>query len=613
MSTNAYQELLSLKCINNSQSVDAKDFLGKLVLVLSFRPTEMQSEIYIQKFNEWAEHYKDHMVLAFVYSPVYDGENNIDLLQASVHRYAIKSPVFFDEKRDFDHIHGFKEKAGVIVYDQLGRRRFLGSGMLDLKKTHDLCLQLMNQSLQTGTTRKLNSFLLSRTLESSEFLRFPSRITFDANKSQLYIADSGHHRILICDLNGKVIDQIGSGELGDEEGDFDATKLNFPQGMCLLGDKLYFADTWNHRINCADLKNRQVNYLVGNGVMNFHTNVMHKGQRLSLSCPTDVKVLEISGKDQLVISNTGSQQILKYDFASGIAESYAGNGRGDGREDILSMASFLNPQYLNSQIPGFLFVSDSMRNALCLCTKTNMKNLFKKGESDLAKNYADLSYPTGLCWNSGSLLYLLDSMNKRILSYSITEKKLTIVSDSMDELLFPSDICYLEEDKLLILDRFISKMYLFTISTKSLEEFNFKFDNRTQEIKRKLDELPIPRKLVQEQKEFRQSLKLVEFIFSLDIPNHLVLSEDTDSRLLVYEKHSGAWYLVRDLVIDQAEPDLDIRLANVGKTDHYVVDLKLQVHKKGHPHDQETQHHRMHIEKKDQGNMRPIHWKITLK
>lgn len=613
MSTNTYQELLSLECVNNGQPVDAKDFLGKLLVVLCFRPTEMLSEIYIQKFNEWAEHYKDHMILAFVYSPVYEAENNRELLQASIHRYNIKSPVFFDDKRHFDHIHGFKEKAGVIVYDQLGRRRFLGSGMLDLKKTHELCLQLMNQSLKSGMTRKLNSFLLTKAFEKSEFLSFPSRITYDAQNSLLYIADSGHQRILICDSDGKIQDQIGSGEIGDEEGDFDNVRLNFPQGMCLLDEKLYFADTWNHRIRCADLKTRQVKNLVGNGVMNFHTRVMHKGQRISLSCPTDVKSLEIDGKNKLVIANTASQQILKYDLEQDITESYAGNGRGDGKEDILLMSSFLNPQYLNTQIPGFLFVSDSMRNALCLCTQKNMKNLFLKSENESAKNYADLAYPTGLCWNSGTLLYLLDAMNKRLLSYSITEKKLQPASKGLESLLYPSDVCYLKEDQILILDRYLSKMFIYRPSQNSLEEFKFKFDNSSQEMKRKLEELPVPRKLTQELNELRENLRLIEFRMNLDIPKHLVLSKDTESRLLVYEKHSGSWFLVRDMVIDLSEPEIELKLANVGKTDHYVVDVKLQVHKKAHAHDQETFYYRMHIEKSEKGNNRPILWQIALK
>ena len=99
----------------------------------------------------------------------------------------------------------------------------------------------------------------------------------------------------------------------------------------------------------------------------------------------------------------------------------------------------------------------------------------------------------------------------------------------------------------------------------------------------------------------------------MSIAQHLVLSSDAESRLLVYEKHSGSWYLVRDLVVDVSEPDLELKLANVGNTDHYVIDLKLQVHKKGQAHDQETLHHRMHIEKSDRASNRPIHWQIVLK
>ena len=72
-------------------------------------------------------------------------------------------------------------------------------------------------------------------------------------------------RIVIATLDGKLIETIGSGEIGQADGDFQAATFNHPQGCALSGDTLYIADTENHMLRKADLKAKTVKIVAGTG------------------------------------------------------------------------------------------------------------------------------------------------------------------------------------------------------------------------------------------------------------------------------------------------------------------------------------------------------------
>lgn len=57
----------------------------------------------------------------------------------------------------------------------------------------------------------------------------------------LYVADSGNHRIAVFDVDGRFLRDWGS--MGSEEGQF-----NEPWGLAVDENFVYVADTWNHRI-----------------------------------------------------------------------------------------------------------------------------------------------------------------------------------------------------------------------------------------------------------------------------------------------------------------------------------------------------------------------------
>ncbi|XP_072974965.1 uncharacterized protein [Typha angustifolia] len=89
------------------------------------------------------------------------------------------------------------------------------------------------------------------------FLCHPGCISVDEKGNRLFISDSNHHRIIISDGSGKIVDFIGSSP-GFEDGEFEFAKLLRPAASYYYAaeDSLYFVDSENHAIRRADLEKR---------------------------------------------------------------------------------------------------------------------------------------------------------------------------------------------------------------------------------------------------------------------------------------------------------------------------------------------------------------------
>ncbi|KAK9206381.1 hypothetical protein WN943_016656 [Citrus x changshan-huyou] len=88
-------------------------------------------------------------------------------------------------------------------------------------------------------------------------LHFPGCISADESGNRLFLSDSNHHRIIVFDGNGKILDCIGSCP-GFEDGEFESSKLMRPAASFYHKDDdcLYIVDSENHAIRRADMGRR---------------------------------------------------------------------------------------------------------------------------------------------------------------------------------------------------------------------------------------------------------------------------------------------------------------------------------------------------------------------
>jgi len=188
-------------------------------------------------------------------------------------------------------------------------------------------------------------------------LAFPGKILADEPSDTLFIADTGHHRIVMTTLTGTLKATIGSGLAGWQDGDWNSAQFSSPQGMAFDSSRqlLYVADEGNHRIRQIDLSQQAVTTPAGNGLQS-RSLFPYGGKALDieLNSPWDLALLE----NQLYIAMAGSHQIWVMDLAKHRLQTLIGTGAEfcvDGPPEI---AAFAQPHSIATDRLE-LFVADS--------------------------------------------------------------------------------------------------------------------------------------------------------------------------------------------------------------------------------------------------------------
>jgi len=99
----------------------------------------------------------------------------------------------------------------------------------------------------------------SRTLAGADTLVRPAGLAFDRERDVLYVVDTGAHRVLKLDPDGRVIAMFGRRGAGEAE-------FNFPVAVALDGaGRLYVSDSMNFRVQILDEAGRFVGRFGGPG------------------------------------------------------------------------------------------------------------------------------------------------------------------------------------------------------------------------------------------------------------------------------------------------------------------------------------------------------------
>lgn len=88
-------------------------------------------------------------------------------------------------------------------------------------------------------------------------LYHPACVSVDEDGDRIFISDSNHHRIIISNSNGMILDYIGSSP-GYEDGEFESAKFLRPASSFYHAaeDCLFIVDSENHAVRKADLGRR---------------------------------------------------------------------------------------------------------------------------------------------------------------------------------------------------------------------------------------------------------------------------------------------------------------------------------------------------------------------
>ncbi len=249
--------------------------------------------------------------------------------------------------------------------------------------------------------------------EEGELL-YPGKLAVGGSPPCLYLSDTGHHRILACDLDGTVRAVYGSGERGLQDGPGPQARFHSPQGLCVGKETLYVSDTENHAIRAVDLKNGIVRTLAGTGRQARWGARGGKALETALNSPWDVLV---HGR-ALIIAMAGSHQIWKLDLDMDEVKAWIGNGRENLLDGSAQDCELAQPSGL--ALSGeTLFIADSESSGIrAFDLKTERlttligTGLFDFGDAE-GKGGKTLQHPLAVLPEGGDLI-VADTYNHRL-------------------------------------------------------------------------------------------------------------------------------------------------------------------------------------------------------
>jgi thiol-disulfide isomerase/thioredoxin len=408
---------------NVSRPLTVADLRGKAVLLDFWTAGCINCQHIIPDLMRLEEEFADELIVIGVHSGKYDREHEDDAVREAILRYDLEHPVVNDPDFVIWSSYGANAWPTTVLVDPAGNvvGGRSGEGVYDV--FHDVIADLILEFDDRGEIDRTPFTLvdLEATGVTSSLLSYPSAVLADEENDRLFIADSGHNRILISTLDGELRDVIGTGGQGFDDGSFEEATLYEPQGLALTEDgaTLYISDTRNHALRAADLKSRSLSTIAGTG-----TRAYSYPERGAAAKGTDLASpwgLVLHG-DKLYIGMAGTHQIWAVDLSDSTLAVFAGSGIEGIDDGPREQATLAQPSGLAADELYLYWVdpeSSSVRRTL-LDGTGNVETLvgtglFDFGDADGAPGAARLEHPQGIAYTGGTL-YVADTYNHKLRS-----------------------------------------------------------------------------------------------------------------------------------------------------------------------------------------------------
>ncbi|KAK2419036.1 bifunctional riboflavin kinase/FMN phosphatase [Trifolium repens] len=438
-----------LDWLNTAPLQFCRDLQGKVVLLDFWTYCCINCMHVLPDLDALEKKYKDMpFVVVGVHSAKFDNEKDSEAIRNAVLRYDITHPVVNDGDMYFWRKLGINSWPTFAIIGPNGKLLAQLAGEGRKKDLDDFVAAAL---LFYGKQKMLDNTPITLNLEKDNDprlvtspLKFPGKLAIDVLNNRLFISDSNHNRIVVTNLDGNFIVQIGSsGEEGLQDGSFDEATFNRPQGLAYNAKKniLYVADTENHALREIDFANEKVRTLAGNGTKGSDYTGGRKGDTQLLNSPWDVCFHPF--EEKIYVAMAGQHQIWEHNILSGITRAFSGDGYERNLNGSSSTStSFAQPSGLSlSQDLTEIYVADSESSSIRVVDlKTGgsrllaggdpifSDNLFKFGDQDGIGSEVLLQHPLGVVCGKDGIIYITDSYNHKIKKLDPTSKRVSTVA-----------------------------------------------------------------------------------------------------------------------------------------------------------------------------------------
>ena len=370
--------------------------------------------------RELEREFAEELVVIAVHAAKFTAEMVSENLRAAVQRLEVHHPVINDGEHQVWEEYAVRAWPTLMLVDPRGRVFAKHEGEFPLEPMRVALAGIIAQYDAEGILDR-RPLTLDPLPAGGGTLRFPGKVLADAASERLFIADSGHNRILVADLDGRVTTVVGNGEPGFVDGLGEQARLDHPQGLAFdaVSETLFVADEPNHAIRAIDLASGQVTTVAGTGEQGYDRLSRGPGQEVSLSSPWDLALID----QRLWITMAGTHQLWALDLATGHVGVAAGTGAESIHDGPLQEATFAQPSGLSVR-DGVLYVADSESSAVrSVDPATDQvrrlvgRGLFDFGDIDGVAGQARLQHPLGVAAtleDRATLIFVADTYNDKL-------------------------------------------------------------------------------------------------------------------------------------------------------------------------------------------------------
>ncbi len=406
--------------INVGAPIRIEDLRGKVVLLDFWTYCCINCHHVIPDLAYLENKYPNELVVIGVHTPKFTAERDTENIRRKVAEYRIKHPVINDANQTLWNRFNVSSWPTLVLIDANGK--FVGGLPGEgHRRTFDREIgRLIAAHKAKGEINETPiKFFPESERASRSPLLYPGKILADSTGKRLFTTDTGHNRIIMSDLDGKNVITIGSGGEGLVDGDFAKACFNRPQGICLVDNVLYVADTENHAIRAVDLTSKTVSTVAGTGVQGTAIRGRKSAKTTPLTSPWDVAL--IPGSQTLAIAMAGCHQIWSLNLKTRTVAHLAGSSMEQILDGGAEDSAFAQPSGLASDGANHLFVADSEVSGIREITLGKSisvqsivgQGLFEYGDIDGKGEGVRLQHCLGVAHGDGKL-FIADTYNCKI-------------------------------------------------------------------------------------------------------------------------------------------------------------------------------------------------------
>ncbi|CAF0745669.1 unnamed protein product [Adineta ricciae] len=455
-----YEKILALQMIHVNPGFQLKDtFHEKIVIAYFWTFSNIHSSHMMPKLIGIDKRYSTAGVTIIgIHSPKYEHEKNKANVRHAMEEQSLPFNVVNDSSLSVWKHVGCQIWPTVLVFGPDAIPIFIFEGENHVQHTETFlafALAYYKSSVRASPNISAAIKMSPDDPAASGATSKPAKFTYPSHlcitsSGQMCISYAGSNQLILCEIDGKVLEVVGNGHPGMADGDISQVEFDSPRGMAEYNSCIYIADTNNHAIRVFDPNSRRVLTLIGTGRLGTDKVGGLKRSQQPIASPWDLCITEspFDHKTVLLISMAGQHQIWAYAFEEtqwwnnltlqkNACLAIIGSGEEGNRNDPEPMSATLAaPRGICNGIMNgqpVLFIADSNSSSIRVVTLQNGNvsnliggdadptNLSAFGDLDGSGFNAKFQYPLGVAFHyPSSQLYITDTYNNKLKRVDMT-------------------------------------------------------------------------------------------------------------------------------------------------------------------------------------------------